>query len=81
MVAGCLFSIRRGLKFDNRCSVTGLWAARLCADHFEDVVIVEPEAWLSSEEARTAPFNEKGEKNFDGKRSRTRVMQYTSAHG
>ena len=62
-------------------SIAGLWAARICADHFEDVVIVEPESWLGSEEGRTPPFNEAGERNSKSHGSRTRVMQYKAAHG
>lgn len=29
-------------------SIAGLWSALVAADHFEDVLIIEPEAWLPS---------------------------------
>ncbi|PFH53243.1 hypothetical protein AMATHDRAFT_1318 [Amanita thiersii Skay4041] len=32
-------------------SLAGLTAARVCHDHFENVIIVEPEAWLSTQGA------------------------------
>ncbi|PBK99973.1 hypothetical protein ARMGADRAFT_1074800 [Armillaria gallica] len=54
-------------------SIAGLVAARVCHDHFEDVVIVEPETWVSSEDAkRTDAWNQENK--------RTRVMQYGSFH-
>ncbi|KAK0215034.1 hypothetical protein IW262DRAFT_1404470 [Armillaria fumosa] len=54
-------------------SIAGLVAARVCHDHFEDVVIVEPEAWLSSQDAkRTDSWNQENK--------RTRIMQYGSLH-
>ncbi|KIY62532.1 hypothetical protein CYLTODRAFT_458908 [Cylindrobasidium torrendii FP15055 ss-10] len=33
-------------------SVGGLFAARVCSDHFERVVIIEPESWLTTEDGR-----------------------------
>ncbi|KAJ7210452.1 hypothetical protein GGX14DRAFT_625636, partial [Mycena pura] len=54
-------------------SIAGLLAARICHEHFERVVIVEPEAWVASEEGR----------KVDGwilTSQRSRVMQYTSLH-
>ncbi|KAK0489401.1 hypothetical protein IW261DRAFT_1390954 [Armillaria novae-zelandiae] len=54
-------------------SIAGLVAARVCHDHFEDVVIVEPETWLSSQDAkRTDVWNQENK--------RTRVMQYGLFH-
>ncbi|PBK99981.1 hypothetical protein ARMGADRAFT_1074807 [Armillaria gallica] len=54
-------------------SIAGLVAARVCHDHFEDVVIVEPETWLSSQDAkRTDAWNQENK--------RTRIMQYGSLH-
>ncbi|SJL13850.1 uncharacterized protein ARMOST_17299 [Armillaria ostoyae] len=54
-------------------SIAGLAAARVCHDHFEDVVIVEPETWLSSQDAkRTDAWNQENK--------RTRIMQYRSLH-
>ncbi|KAK0501773.1 hypothetical protein EDD18DRAFT_1347844 [Armillaria luteobubalina] len=54
-------------------SIAGLVAARVCHDHFEDVVVVEPETWLSSQDAkRTDSWNQENK--------RTRIMQYGSLH-
>ncbi|KAF5344483.1 hypothetical protein D9758_014135 [Tetrapyrgos nigripes] len=55
-------------------SIAGLLAARVCHDHFERIVIVEPEAWLSTEEGRKV-------KSWTQDGKRARVMQYTSLHG
>ncbi|KAJ7210450.1 hypothetical protein GGX14DRAFT_520458 [Mycena pura] len=55
-------------------SIAGLLAARICHEHFERVVIVEPEPWVASEEGR----------KVDGwvlTSQRSRVMQYASFHG
>ncbi|KAK0501788.1 hypothetical protein EDD18DRAFT_1347857 [Armillaria luteobubalina] len=54
-------------------SIAGLTAARVCHDHFEDVVIIEPEAWLNSADAMRSDS-----RNQENKRSR--VMQYESFH-
>ncbi|KAL5529778.1 hypothetical protein ACEPAG_5765 [Sanghuangporus baumii] len=63
-------------------SIAGLWTARICADHFEDVVIVEPEGWLSTSDGCTDIFDEKGTRIAGrGLRQRTRVPQYTAQHG
>ncbi|KAI5119728.1 hypothetical protein M0805_008658 [Coniferiporia weirii] len=75
-------------------SIAGLWTARVCADHFEDVVIIEPEAWLATERARSNLFDERGEKarvqvaangpdadaDSGGHTTRTRVPQYRAQH-
>ncbi|KAK0466727.1 uncharacterized protein EV420DRAFT_644298 [Desarmillaria tabescens] len=42
-------------------SIAGLTAARVCHDHFEDVVIIEPEAWLNFCGCKTSPFVESAE--------------------
>ncbi|THU97455.1 hypothetical protein K435DRAFT_778036 [Dendrothele bispora CBS 962.96] len=55
-------------------SISGLLAARVCHDHFERVVIVEPEAWLSTEDGRIC-------ESWNQRNKRTRVMQYNSTHG
>ncbi|KAG7444005.1 uncharacterized protein BT62DRAFT_952936 [Guyanagaster necrorhizus] len=54
-------------------SVGGLLAARVCHDHFDEVIIVESEAWMNSPDAIRADVW-----NQEGKRSR--VMQYESLH-
>ncbi|KAK0501762.1 hypothetical protein EDD18DRAFT_1347834 [Armillaria luteobubalina] len=54
-------------------SIGGLLAARVCHDHFDDVVIVEPEAWMNTPDAtRVDPWNQQSK--------RSRVMQYDSLH-
>lgn len=54
-------------------SIGGLLAARVCHDHFEEVVIIEPEAWINSEDAmRVDPWNQESK--------RSRIMQYESLH-
>ena len=61
-------------------SISGLWAARICADHFENVAIIEPEAWLDSEEGMSAIYDSNGTYiNARRTKARTRVEQYTSA--
>ena len=57
------------------------FAEVVCADHFEDVLIIEPEAWLATEEGQTPFFNEKGEKLESWRvHERGRVAQYTALH-
>ncbi|KAJ7737143.1 hypothetical protein DFH07DRAFT_985703, partial [Mycena maculata] len=54
-------------------SIAGLLTARVCHDHFERVIIVEAEAWVTTEEGR----------KVDGWKqtlSRSRVVQYDSLH-
>ncbi|KAK7453512.1 hypothetical protein VKT23_011791 [Stygiomarasmius scandens] len=55
-------------------SLAGLLAARVCHDHFERVVIVEAEAWLSTEDGIKV-------ESWTQTNKRARVMQYTSLHG
>ncbi|KAK0501778.1 hypothetical protein EDD18DRAFT_1347849 [Armillaria luteobubalina] len=52
-------------------SVGGLLAARVCHDHFDNVVIVEPETWLNSEDARRTD-------SWNQENRRSRVVQYES---
>ncbi|THU91061.1 hypothetical protein K435DRAFT_727686 [Dendrothele bispora CBS 962.96] len=54
-------------------SIAGLLAARVCHDHFERVVVVEPEAWLLTEDGVQV-------ESWEQKHKRARVMQYTSLH-
>ncbi|KLO08764.1 hypothetical protein SCHPADRAFT_931591 [Schizopora paradoxa] len=62
-------------------SIAGLWAARICADHFEDVVVVEPEAWIMSNDGSKPIYDERGDKiGSTEHRPRTRVHQYFAAH-
>lgn len=61
-------------------SIAGLWAARVCLDHFDEVIIIEPEAWLATEQGITAIINQDGE--YKGNRhDRSRVLQYNAGHG
>ncbi|EJD02492.1 uncharacterized protein FOMMEDRAFT_157715 [Fomitiporia mediterranea MF3/22] len=62
-------------------SIAGLWAARICADHFEEVAIVEPEAWVATNEGTSDIYDEKGHRLENrGLYTRTRVQQYRSQH-
>lgn len=64
-------------------SIAGLWTARVCADHFEDVLVIEPELWTGEDgESMEALYDENGERK-DGVSAtpRQRVMQYNSSHG
>lgn len=42
------YVVGRYLCLNVYLSIAGLWSARVAADHFEDVLIIEPEAWLPS---------------------------------
>ncbi|KIJ31551.1 hypothetical protein M422DRAFT_783737 [Sphaerobolus stellatus SS14] len=58
-------------------SLSGLLAARVCSDHFEHVVIVEPEEWLLSEDG----LNPNIENAMNGKtinNPRARIPQWYS---
>ncbi len=55
-------------------SISGLLAARVCLDHFEEVVLVEAESWLGSDDAQRRD-------TWNQEHTRSRVMQYNSFHG
>ncbi|KAF8150617.1 hypothetical protein B0H34DRAFT_801557 [Crassisporium funariophilum] len=55
-------------------SISGLLIARVCHDHFERVLIVEPESWLFTRDGMLTQA-------WTQKNKRTRVMQYRSAQG
>ncbi|SJL13861.1 uncharacterized protein ARMOST_17310 [Armillaria ostoyae] len=55
-------------------SFAGLFAARVCHDHFDEVVIVEPEAWANDPEAKCQDA-------WNQAKPRSRVMQYKSLQG
>ncbi|EJD37341.1 hypothetical protein AURDEDRAFT_116817, partial [Auricularia subglabra TFB-10046 SS5] len=67
-------------------SVSGLFAARICADHFEKVIVVEPEAWTFTEEAcQPANFGTREVKSSTAtyntwNHKRSRVYQYSAVH-
>ncbi|KAG7442674.1 uncharacterized protein BT62DRAFT_922394 [Guyanagaster necrorhizus] len=54
-------------------SISGLLAARVCLDHFEDVVLVEAESWLGRDDAQRRDA-------WNQEHNRSRVMQYHSFH-
>ncbi|KAF8996684.1 hypothetical protein BDZ89DRAFT_1171481 [Hymenopellis radicata] len=54
-------------------SIAGLLTARACHDHFERVVIVEPEEWLSTAEGTTV-------NSWTQSQTRSRLIQYQSLH-
>ncbi|EJD37347.1 hypothetical protein AURDEDRAFT_173621 [Auricularia subglabra TFB-10046 SS5] len=66
--------------------IGGLFAARICADHFEKVIVVEPEAWTFTDEARQpANFDTREVKTSTGiyntwNHKRSRVYQYSAVH-
>ena len=63
-------------------SIAGLWSALAAADHFEDVLIVEPEAWVGTDLGMSNSYDAHGERIHEKTPQRTRVMQYTnSVHG
>ncbi|KZV87020.1 hypothetical protein EXIGLDRAFT_724163 [Exidia glandulosa HHB12029] len=69
-------------------SLAGLMTARVCSDHFERVIVVEPEAWALSDAAREGPLTtgtrtvetERGVSYTTATHKRTRVYQYLGYH-
>lgn len=55
-------------------SYAGLWTACVCSDHFEDVVVIEPDAWVCTEEGTKTPVQIPDSK-------RAHIAQYNSLHG
>ncbi|KAG7444011.1 uncharacterized protein BT62DRAFT_934602 [Guyanagaster necrorhizus] len=55
-------------------SLAGLFTARVCHDHFDEVVIVEPEVWADRPDAKRQDV-------WNQENTRTRIMQYESFHG
>lgn len=64
------------------CSIAGLWTARVCADHFEDILVIEPELWTTEDKDMENLYDKNGERK-DGvcANPRHRVVQYNSSHG
>jgi hypothetical protein len=60
-----LYSIKYQISF------AGIFSARVLADHFENVLIIEAEEWVTSAEGA----------QYDPSRKRTGVSQYTFLHG
>ncbi|KAG8899369.1 hypothetical protein FRC00_001525, partial [Tulasnella sp. 408] len=75
---------RKGGKIPGRAvicggSVGGMIAAAACADHFESVLVVEPEAWANDygfEIPETRAYRTTSEGYQMAVQSRTRVVQY-----
>ena len=67
-------------------SVAGLATARMCTDHFENVIVVEPETWLHTEEGVTVPDRMaknvgKGDDSYNApSHKRARVPQWALHH-
>ncbi|KZV82244.1 hypothetical protein EXIGLDRAFT_755064 [Exidia glandulosa HHB12029] len=67
-------------------SFAGLFTARVCADHFERVIVVEPEAWTFTDEAKALPAFSTREVKGDTAvyntiaHKRSRIYQYTAIH-
>lgn len=56
-------------------SVAGLLTAKVCSDHFENAVVVEPEEWVTTPEGYTgSPRKELADKK------RSHVSQYKATH-
>ncbi|KAF8574755.1 hypothetical protein K439DRAFT_1624087 [Ramaria rubella] len=61
-------------------SIAGLLTARVCSDHFNDVIIVEPEEWVTTTEG-FVDRHRQGPSITPPFRNRSRVPQYTCLHG
>lgn len=62
-------------------SIAGLWSALIAADHFENVLIIEPEAWVFTEEGTSNTYDEKGVYIENSEvYPRSRVAQYKAHH-
>lgn len=76
MNAACIVSF----KLSVRRSIAGLWSARVAADHFEEVLIVDPETWLP-DIGKTNRYNAEGIPVFKREAPpRARVAQYSLVH-
>ncbi|KAK0202371.1 hypothetical protein DFS33DRAFT_1275483 [Desarmillaria ectypa] len=54
-------------------SIAGLFTARVCQDHFDEVIIVEPEVWADRPDAKRQDV-------WNQENTRSRIMQYESLH-
>ncbi|KAL5526456.1 hypothetical protein ACEPAF_8179 [Sanghuangporus sanghuang] len=62
-------------------SIAGLWSALVAADHFENVLIIEPEAWVFTEEGKSNTYDRNGVYIEDSREhARSRVAQYNAHH-
>ncbi|KAF8586683.1 hypothetical protein K439DRAFT_1386739 [Ramaria rubella] len=68
----------RGTAVIAGASIAGLLAARVCSDHFESVLVVDPEPGLGSN--HDYEHYRKGAESDEGLRKRARVPQYTAPH-
>jgi hypothetical protein len=67
------------LTFRAFTSAAGLYTARVCADHFENVVIIDPDNETLLREASSSP--ERPENQKETWNPRPRVYQTRSIHG
>ncbi|KAL5526452.1 hypothetical protein ACEPAF_8175 [Sanghuangporus sanghuang] len=62
-------------------SIAGLWSALIASDHFENVLIIEPETWVLTEEGMSNTYDEKGIYIKNSREHvRSRVAQYNAHH-
>lgn len=80
-------ALERVHRAEKTISFAGLFSARVCATHFEKVVVVEPDAWTFTDEAvYGAPISTRVvEDSVHGAyqtlaHKRGRVYQYASVH-
>ena len=67
--------------YSSNYSIAGLWTARICADHFEEVLIIEPEMWTADTEGSQGRYDENGNLKEDLRVfARQRISQYNAAH-
>jgi hypothetical protein len=64
-------------------SIAGLIAARVCADHVEEVVVIDPDNEVLLDRARRddALLKPRGDEHLTPNRRRPRVMQFNVYHG
>lgn len=65
----------RGTAVVSGGSISGLLAARVCADHFEDVIMVEAENWVTTSSGHAGSHRQNPTPH-----RRTHVAQYNAAH-
>lgn len=63
-------------------SFSGLYAARILSDHFQNVLVVEPESWVNTSEGYAPVFDMNGDVIENGQtHNRARVLQHGTTHG
>lgn len=79
-------TVSQKLNIHCGCSIAGLLSARVCSDHFERVLIVDPEEWLSTADGMVDRHRELVDgqaivTSLSPPQKRSRVFQYTFMHG